>query len=161
MAQKEIHSTNSTGYKSIQLVPNNQEKVNEAEIWLKFKDGDEEAFIWIYRTYFETLYNYAGQFDLDFDLVKDQIQELFIYIRKRRAQLADVKSIKFYLFKSLRRRLLAYKKQRFSFLSLFSVESKKFFNIEIVDSSEVKLINQSLDDEIIERLSNSIDKLTA
>lgn len=30
-----------------------------------------------------------------------------------------------------------------------------------MDSSEVKLINQSLDDEIIERLSNSIDKLTA
>ncbi|MCG8308048.1 MAG: sigma-70 family RNA polymerase sigma factor [Cytophagales bacterium] len=159
MAQKEFRPEKPGN--PAQFVPSNHNRVDEAEIWLRFKNGDEEAFIWIYRNYFEVLYNYARQFNFDTDQIKDQIQELFIYIRNNRVRLSDVKSIKFYLLKSLRRNLLAHKKQKFSFLPLFNSDNKKAFEIEIAESPEVKLINQTLDKEIAERLSRSVNKLTS
>lgn len=136
------------------------EKPSEAEIWKKFKHGDESAFIWIYKNYFTVLYNFARQFEQDSDAVKDHIQELFIYIRNNRNRLTDVQSIKFYLFKSLRRRLLSDKKRKFSFLSIFNSESKCSFDVELSDSPEIKLINQTIESEKKERLTNSMKKLT-
>ncbi|MCK5104823.1 MAG: sigma-70 family RNA polymerase sigma factor [Cyclobacteriaceae bacterium] len=160
MESQDFKNHKSTVFKKISEAPNDPQKVNEAKIWLKFKKGDEEAFVWIYRNYFVVLYNFARQFNLDSDYVKDQIQDLFIYIRSNRERLTNVNSIKFYLFKSLRRKLLTNKKQKFSFLSLFSSNSRKIFEIEITETPEVILINQSLDEEIKERLSKSMNKLT-
>ena len=136
-------------------------KINEAEVWIKFKNGDEDAFVWIYQNYFSVLYNYARQFDLDPDFVKDHIQDLFIYIRENRSRLADISSIKFYLFKSLRRRLLANHKQKFSFLSIFGLENRSVFEIKMTDTPEIKLINRTLDDEKKERIGKSLNRLTA
>ncbi len=160
MASQYIQFPKSTSFENLSDMPINTQHVDEAEIWIKFKNGDEAAFIWIYRNYFDILYNFARQFDLDADSVKDQIQELFIYIRNNRTRLADVKSIKYYLFVSLRRRLLANKKRQFSFLSRFISDNKNKFEVEIVESPEVKLINQSIDKEIKGMLSKSMSKLT-
>ena len=137
-----------------------ENKPNEAKIWKDFKRGDEGAFIWIYENYFSILCNFARQFDLDDEAVKDQIQELFIYIRNNRTRLADVQSEKFYLFTSLRRRILANKNGRFSFFSLFHLTAKKAFEVEVSESHELKLINQCLDAEIKRRVSRSMSKLT-
>ncbi len=147
--------------KNFRKAPNNNSKINESEIWIKFKNGDEEAFVWIYHNYFAVLYNYARQFNLNSDYVKDHIQDLFIYIRENRHKLSDVNSIKFYLFKSLRRRLLANRKQRFQILSLFGTENKAIFNIQITETPEVRIINQSLDDEKKAWISRSMTRLTA
>ena len=46
-------------------------------------------------------------------------------------------------------------------MSLFNSDCKKVFEIEISETPEIKLINQSLDEEIKERLSKSMIKLTA
>ena len=160
MASQDFKKQKSIVFKSFSEVSDNTQKISEADIWLNFKNGEEEAFVWIYKTYFAVLYNFAKQFNLDSGFVKDHIQELFIYIRSNREKLADVNSIKFYLFRALRRRLLSNKKRKYSFLSLFSSSSKQVFEIEITESPEVKLINQSLDEEIKERLSKSMSKLT-
>ena len=160
MESQDFKNQKPTVFKNFSEAPDNPQKVSEAKIWIKFKKGDEEAFVWIYRNYFAVLYNFARQFNLDSDYVKDQIQDLFIYIRSNRERLTNVNSIKFYLFKSLRRKLLTNKKQKFSFLSLFSSNSRKIFEIEITETPEVILINQSLDEEIKERLSKSMNKLT-
>lgn len=161
MESQDVKRQVKTSFENSPAVPvASATKLNEAEIWKKFKKGDESAFIWIYKNYFGVLCNFARQFDLDDDAVKDQIQELFIYIRNNRTRLADVQSVKFYLFTSLRRRILANKKRKYSLISLFSLNSKSGFEIEVGESHEVKLINQSLNSEIKERLSNSMSKLT-
>ncbi len=147
--------------KNFRKAPDSIPIIKESEIWIKFKKGDEEAFVWIYHNYFAILYNYARQFNLDSDYVKDHIQDLFIYIRENRHKLSNVNSIKFYLFKSLRRRLLANKKQRFQFLSLFGADNKTVFEIQITETPEVRLINQSLDDKKKAWILKSMTKLTA
>ena len=161
MSLKDLHFQRYNEFKSTSKASNNSQKPNEAEIWSKFKSGDEAAFIWMYRNYFSVLYNFARQFDLDEESVKDQIQELFIYIRNNRERLSDIKSIKFYLFKSLRRRLLSNKKKRYSIISLFTPENNKTFEIGISESPEHQLIDQGLQSEINLRLSKSMNRLTA
>lgn len=74
-------------------------------IWNKFKQGNKNALIHIYSEYFPVLFNYALQFNSDREFVKDVIQDLFIYIYNNRKSINSTTSIKFYLFKSLRRRL--------------------------------------------------------
>jgi len=139
-------------------IPNPEE--TEASIWRRFKHGDEGAFIIIYKSNFEKLYNFGMQFGFDADNVKDQIQELFIYIRNNRLRLADVRSVRFYLMKSLRRRLLRSKRSKFNFISLFAKEPFKLHEIEIASSAEMLHIHNSLDLEIREKLSRSVNKLT-
>lgn len=160
MAQKDNYLKRIPEDKTVQLVPINHGKLNEAEIWLKFKEGDEEAFIWIYSNYFDVLYNFGRQFDLDPSFVKDQIQDLFVNLRNSRSRLSDLKSIKFYLFKSLRRRLFANHKRNYFFISLFHKQIERPFEIEFTDSHEVKLIKQSLDKDKSELLSKSMRKLS-
>jgi RNA polymerase sigma-70 factor (ECF subfamily) len=143
-----------------QTVPIKQQGSDEPGIWKRFKEGDEAAFIWIYQNYFGKLFDYASQFDLDSDLIKDHIQELFIYIRKNRERLADVNSIKFYLIKSIRRRIFSDAKKKFSIVSLFSIDQKKVFEMNISTSTEYNLIDETIQDEIKHRIARALNKLT-
>lgn len=77
----------------------------DAEIWSAFLAGEGEAFNHIYRQYFSQLFNYAYQFTPDRELIKDQIQDLFVYLKTHRASLGKTDSIKYYLYSSLRRAL--------------------------------------------------------
>ncbi len=126
MASQDFKSQKPTVFKNFTVTSDNHLEVSEAKIWIKFKSGDEAAFIWIYKNYFAVLYNFGRQFNLDSDFVKDQIQDLFIYIRNNRERLTNVNSVKFYLFKSLKRRLLSNKKKRFSFNQSFVFCLKSF-----------------------------------
>ncbi len=143
--------------------PESQARVleeSESAVWMRFKQGDEDAFISIYQTNFHKLYNFGVQFDFEADYVKDEIQELFIYIRNNRQRLADVNSVRFYLMKSLRRRLIRNKKSKFNLVSLFSNEKKNVQEIGIYETPETVMMHQSLDADIRERLSISLNKLT-
>jgi RNA polymerase sigma-70 factor (ECF subfamily) len=142
------------------IVPERVWDSDESAIWKRFKQGDEAAFIWIYKNYFGKLFDYASQFDLDKDLIKDHIQELFIYIRKNRERLADVNSIKFYLIKSIRRRIFSDSKKKFSIVSLFSIDQKKVFEMNISTSTEYNLIDETIQDEIRHRITRALNKLT-
>jgi len=128
----------------------------DSEIWERFKGGDDQAFIDIYQTYFDKLYNYAFQFANDDQLIKDCIQDLFVYLRVRRKKLGQVRSIKFYLFKSLQRKILKARKK---------IESDKAamagnFSVEFVSSTEDKLIERYVEDSKLKLLSTSIKSLS-
>jgi RNA polymerase sigma factor (sigma-70 family) len=60
----------------------------------------------IYRKYFFALYNYGKKLSSDHELIKDCIQELFVKIWNNRENLNETTSIKYYLFTSLKRKLL-------------------------------------------------------
>jgi RNA polymerase sigma-70 factor (ECF subfamily) len=74
-------------------------------LWQAFKNGDKAAYAFIYTHYFHILFKYGKKITADESLVQDSIQDLFIELLKRRQHLSDTDSIKFYLFKSLRRKL--------------------------------------------------------
>lgn len=80
--------------------------VNEYLVWKDFKSGDLAAYSLIYRKYFFILYNYGLKFCSDKELVKDCIQDLFVKIWNNRENLNDTTSVKYYLFTSLKNKLI-------------------------------------------------------
>lgn len=79
---------------------------DEYSLWQDFKNGDEKAYALIYQRYFFVLFNYGKKISQDHELIKDCIQELFIKIWNNRENLTETTSIKYYLFTSLKRKML-------------------------------------------------------
>ncbi|GGZ13317.1 DNA-directed RNA polymerase sigma-70 factor [Echinicola pacifica] len=130
---------------------------NDELLWARFKAGDEEAYASIYKDNVETLYKYGLKLVQDKSLVKDCIQDLFIEIWESKDRLGSVSSIKFYLFKSFRRKLL---KQKTTSSSLFkSVEEAELENA-CTASDEIKLIEKQRLDEDRQKLKNALSQLT-
>lgn len=78
----------------------------QALLWARFKEGDQEAFSKIYFAWYPTLYNYAYNLFADRDFVKDTLQDFFVDLWEGRQKLANVQSVKFYLIVSVRRKML-------------------------------------------------------
>lgn len=128
-------------------------------LWRNFIAGDEEAFSKIYEAFFKILYSYGYHFVSDRSLVNDAIQELFTDLWRLRANLSDTTSVKFYLFRSLRRRLqtLAYGEEVYRALP---VSEKDLVGLQTVDSREQYLIDKETEEIYIKRLAEGIGKLT-
>ena len=77
----------------------------DTQLWDAFRTGDRLAFETIYDRYVQVLYSYGYKLSADGPLVQDLIQDLFIDIWNSRERLGPTDSIKFYLFRSLRRKL--------------------------------------------------------
>ena len=75
-------------------------------LWIAFQNGDREAFASIYRKYIDELLSYGYRVTSDRQLIRDSVQDLFLHIWLRRRHLAVTDSIKFYLFRSLRNRII-------------------------------------------------------
>ncbi len=78
---------------------------DEMALWRAFKSGDEAAFARMYQRYCHVLYGYGFRVTSDAALIEDSIQDLFIELWRTRENLSDTTSIKYYLFRSLRRRI--------------------------------------------------------
>jgi RNA polymerase sigma-70 factor (ECF subfamily) len=81
-------------------------KLTEEKLWMEFKGGDETAYACIYRGYAPLLYSYGLKLVNNKDLVKDCIQDLFVEMWDSKKKLGDVKTIKPYLFKAIRRKVI-------------------------------------------------------
>lgn len=92
-------------------------QVSDDQLWQAFKTSDL-AVETIYRQYVNVLYNYGRQFTSDSDIVKDAVQELFCDLIQSRERLGSTDSIKFYLFASLRNKLVKKVRKEKKYLSL-------------------------------------------
>lgn len=128
-------------------------------IWLAFKEGDESAYVFMYQKYFADLINYGSQFTRNGQLVEDCVQDLFIDLKKNRKNLTDKNtSIKFYLFKSLKRRVIEYRK-KIEKVSLEPTEGQSEF--EIVLPIEALLVEKQIKEEQLLKLSEAVQQLTS
>ncbi len=131
-------------------------EVNDQNLWKQFKSGSESAFITIYEDFFDVLLNYGFQLTGERGLTQDAIQDLFIKLRQNRKNLGDTDSIKFYLMKCLKRRLIKQMKKNDLF---FSMNQKENF-FEITFSHEKTLIDKQLEEEQSLRLNQALKLLS-
>src|SRR5438045_1549703 len=82
------------------------EKIDEEQLWLAFKGGDEQAFAKIFHLHYKKLCNYGFKIIPNKDVVKDCVQDLFISLWNNREKLEYTGAINFYLIKSLRGKIL-------------------------------------------------------
>ena len=84
---------------------------DDATLWLLMKQGKEAAFEALYRKYVGDLLHYGEKMGTGEEVLKDLIQDLFIEIWKSRERLSETDSVKFYLFKALRYKMIRYNHQ--------------------------------------------------
>ena len=82
------------------------EMLTECKAWQDFLSGDNDAYSVIYNTYIGELYTYAMCFTKDRTLAEDAIHDVFVKIYSERDKLHHVKSIRQYLYSSVRNRIL-------------------------------------------------------
>ena len=75
-------------------------------LWDEFREGDIKAFSKLMRKHHKDLLYYATKFTKDKELVEDCIQELFLTLWANRRTINSTGSVKYYLLKSLRRKLI-------------------------------------------------------
>lgn len=75
----------------------------EESTWLKFLDGDIQAFECLMTSNFRSLFHYGCKFSKNEEFVKDSIQDLFLTLWEKRAGLSSDIPAKAYLMASLRR----------------------------------------------------------
>lgn len=80
--------------------------IDEGLLWIQFHQGEEQAFATIMDRHFRPLYSYGTKLTYDKELVRDCIQDVFLEIWSRRGTLPVLDSPRFYLLRSLQRRIL-------------------------------------------------------
>lgn len=79
--------------------------LRNTQLWLAFKSGDSEALGQLASEHYRVLYNYATKFTKDRELIKDCIQDLFLYLWDQRENLQSSPFVTIYLLKSLKHNL--------------------------------------------------------
>lgn len=75
------------------------------DLWLRFKNGDENALSELYNSYVHKLFSYGLKISGDEFLVKDCIQDVFIRLIDQRKDFIMKEDPSLYLFKSLRNKI--------------------------------------------------------
>jgi len=125
------------------------------DCWEKYLEGDKEALGEIFQEYFQDFVAYGLKIINSEDLVKDCIQELFVYLWDRRLKLPKVNNVKVYLLICLKNDLLQ---------TLKSVRHDKadsnIHHAPIAISVEDFIIEKEQESELAEKVVSCLKKLT-
>ena len=130
---------------------------NDYFLWTKFKSGDDQAFFDLYDQHVDALFSFGMQFSNDPDFIKDCIHDLFLDLYKYKNSLGETDSIRFYLFRSLRRKIHKEKIKR-SFLNVEKYEgveqaSQSLSGEEALIQSEIRSENRVILNQAVKQLT--------
>ena len=129
-----------------------------ANVWSRFKVGDQEAFAILYNLHIDNLYSYGTKLCKDEEAVKDALQELFLELFLKREKTKIVpENLKFYLLLALKRNLIK-KLQSGRRISNLFYETLDF---EPEYSVEFRIMEQEKDAEINQKVKNALNQLPA
>ncbi len=129
---------------------------NDEALWDAFRAGEKAALDVVYQENVKPLYNYGFKLTQDKNLVEDSIQDIFVELWERRKRLGPTDSIRFYLFKVLRRTLLRYQAQN----QRQSASPAFLENLLSEDSFEVQLIVEQSAARTNSMLQKALDRLS-
>lgn len=131
---------------------------SDIQLWNTFQKGDRDAFARIYNLYIEELLSYGYRVTANRQLIKDSIQDLFLHLWLHRENLSQTDSVKFYLFRALRNRIMR-NMEKGQLIS--SNEQETTLENIIGDLSfEHDLMQSEADQAQINRLRQAIEKLS-
>lgn len=125
-------------------------------LWTALKDGERYALDEIYNRHIKILYSYGAKITSDHGLVEDSIQEVFITIWEKRKKIKSTTSIKFYLFKSLKRRILRNLKNYHKHGCQYDFSQEGFSRYLVSEPG-----NSTLDEYTLKKIKKTLDKLTS
>lgn len=138
-------------------MPKMDNSSDERLLWLKFLNGEDQVLSLIYLHYSSSLFDYGCRFTKDSDLVKDCIQEVFCNLLRTRKNLSETDNVKFYLLKSLKRKI--FREIQSSGKKLISI-SDKDYSFELMLHRNVDEHLNELDEARQQALAEALNSLT-
>lgn len=135
----------------------NEDVNDEALLWEDFKKGDKTAYAAFYSKYSSLLYRYGCKITTDREVVKDCMHDLFTELWRNKATLGSPASVKNYLVKSLRNKLVRQIAKQAKFVGEDGLPDADF---GIVSSHELQLIYQQTKSDQERQLIAAMRKLT-
>ncbi|MCG1036079.1 RNA polymerase sigma factor [Polaribacter sargassicola] len=137
------------------------EEKSDALIWAELKKGKKTALGELYDRYVNILFSYGMYHSKDRGYVMDCIHDLFVDLYKYRNSLSKTDNVKYYLFKSLKRKINKkyYKKNTSVSLDDFDYEIDAM-NKKHSDSCEKDIIKEEHISERNIRLKNAMKTLS-
>src|SRR5690606_5066673 len=132
--------------------PNNE---NEILLWNRFKTGDAESFVAIFKIYYPRLFNYGIKMSADTNIAEDCIQDLFTELWKSGGK-AEIISLNAYLFTAFKFKMMRAIKA--SIKNNHSLSEKDETSFEI--SHELFLIDKEYNAELKQKFANSLNELS-
>lgn len=102
---------------------------DESLLWMELSEGKELAYEALYHKYVGELYRYAYVVVRDKSLAEDVIHDVFTDLWSSRKGLGKVRSLRLYLFSSVKRRALRRLKKERTFANLDFATNEPLFGI--------------------------------
>lgn len=90
--------------------------MNEKEAIAKIKNGDQDAFAYIYERYWPKVYNFTNLYILSPDCSEEIVQEVFIKLWENRADIDEHKNFDGYLFIITRNLIFNHSRKNFNLI---------------------------------------------
>ncbi len=122
-------------------------------VFIKFKEGDEDAFSFFYKYFINDMYAYGRSLGADEKQVMDAVQDVFLKVFFDRPHLSSVEHFKYFLLKSLKNRLYdLFKSKSYSTTTDISGEGLTF-------SIKTTVLDEMIEDEDRMIIQQKIEKL--
>jgi len=129
----------------------------ETQYWDDLRNGDPAALSWLYKRYFKVLYNYGKKFNAEDQALEDAIHDLFVDLWRFRENLSATTSVRFYLYRSLRRRIVRNDNGRDLFVSDGEISESL---LRSVPSFEYETIEKEGTDRRVNHLKKLLNDLS-
>ena len=127
-----------------------------AALWDNFRNGSKEAFSQLYELFAADLYRYGYNLIRNKQLVEDCLHELFLHLYAHRSKLGPTDNIRFYMYRSLRRRLT----DSVTKLNKFDSDDYIFDNAEfIIEPCESQMIEEQTLERQKQMVISELNKL--
>ncbi len=123
---------------------------DDLTLWQQFVEGSNTAYESIYQKYAGELYRYASVLLADKSLVEDVIHDVFTDLWSSRKKLGAIRSVRLYLFSSIKRRALRKLRKEKTF-AFFDVDYDRN-SFEVIPS----FLDELVDNQNKEDLAKSI-----
>ena len=132
---------------------------DEQKLWDSFRLGSRSAFDQIFDLYIGPLQWYGYAMCKDRDLVDDSVQELFVELWNKRSKVSTTTSIKYYLLKSVRRRIIRNIKSQRWYYSLIPLDESALGEFSIpYESTLIEQETEAARRELLQRLTRTLSK---
>jgi RNA polymerase sigma factor (sigma-70 family) len=136
----------------------------ENNLWELFRAGSELAFSQIIDSHYNLLFNYGRKFKNDPDFIKDCLQDLFVELWQNKENLSNTPSVKHYLLKSFRRKVIRETQKATKYIDknkdVASDDIEKYA-FEVAFSPEYQLIFEETSQEQQQKLQEKLQTLSS
>lgn len=130
--------------------------IESGQLLTSLQKGDEEAFAYIFKTFYSPLFNYAGRILRDDEQANDVVQDTFCRLYENRSNITIHISLKSYLYRSVYNNcidLIRHKKVANAYVDAKMLDFY-FSRIIQLPEAELKMLDEDIGEAIREAIAH-------